>query len=43
MAPYPPRIEFSSLGEAAVPTGALAVGLRSPLEMSSSGEAPSRS
>src|SRR5437016_3583449 len=30
--PYPPRIEISSLGEAAVLTGALAVGLRSALE-----------
>jgi predicted NBD/HSP70 family sugar kinase/DNA-binding CsgD family transcriptional regulator len=30
--PYPPRIEVSSLGEAAVLTGALAVGLRSALE-----------
>ena len=30
--PYPPRIEISSLGEAAVLTGALAVGLRSALD-----------
>src|SRR6266540_55290 len=30
--PYPPRVEISSLGEAAVLTGALAVGLRSALE-----------
>jgi predicted NBD/HSP70 family sugar kinase len=30
--PYPPRVEVSSLGEAAVLTGALAVGLRSALE-----------
>jgi predicted NBD/HSP70 family sugar kinase len=29
---YPPRVEVSSLGEAAVLTGALAVGLRSALE-----------
>jgi predicted NBD/HSP70 family sugar kinase len=30
--PYPPRVEISSLGEAAVLSGALAVGLRSALE-----------
>ena len=30
--PYPPRVQVSSLGEAAVLTGALAVGLRSALE-----------
>ncbi len=30
--PYPPRVEVSSLGEAAILTGALAVGLRSALE-----------
>ena len=30
--PYPPRVENSSLGEAAVLTGALAVGLRSALD-----------
>ena len=30
--PYPPRIEISSLGEAAVLTGALAIGLRSALD-----------
>jgi predicted NBD/HSP70 family sugar kinase len=30
--PYPPRVETSSLGEAAVLTGALAVGLRSALD-----------
>jgi predicted NBD/HSP70 family sugar kinase/DNA-binding CsgD family transcriptional regulator len=30
--PYPPRIEISSLGEAAVLVGALAVGLRSALD-----------
>jgi predicted NBD/HSP70 family sugar kinase len=30
--PYPPRVEVSSLGEAAVLTGALAVGLRSAQE-----------
>jgi hypothetical protein len=30
--PYPPRVEISSLGEAAVLTGALAVGLRATLE-----------
>jgi predicted NBD/HSP70 family sugar kinase len=30
--PYPPRVEVSSLGEAAVLTGALAVGLRSALD-----------
>jgi predicted NBD/HSP70 family sugar kinase len=30
--PYPPRVEISSLGEAAVLTGALAVGLRTTLE-----------
>lgn len=30
--PYPPRVEVSNLGEAAVLTGALAVGLRSALE-----------
>jgi predicted NBD/HSP70 family sugar kinase len=30
--PYPPRVEVSSLGEAAVLTGALAVGRRSALE-----------
>jgi hypothetical protein len=29
---YPPRVEVSSLGEAAVLTGALAVGLRSALD-----------
>jgi predicted NBD/HSP70 family sugar kinase len=30
--PYPRRVEISSLGEAAVLTGALAVGLRSALD-----------
>ena len=30
--PYPPRVEVSSLGDAAVLTGALAVGLRSALD-----------
>jgi predicted NBD/HSP70 family sugar kinase len=30
--PYPPQIEISSLGEAAVLTGALAVGLRAALD-----------
>jgi predicted NBD/HSP70 family sugar kinase len=30
--PYPPRVEVSSLGEAAILTGALAVGLRAALE-----------
>ena len=30
--PYPPRVETSSLGEAAVLTGALAVGVRSARE-----------
>jgi predicted NBD/HSP70 family sugar kinase/DNA-binding CsgD family transcriptional regulator len=30
--PYPPRVEVSALGEAAVLTGALAVGLRSALD-----------
>jgi predicted NBD/HSP70 family sugar kinase len=30
--PYPPRVEVSSLGEAAVLTGALAIGLRSALD-----------
>ncbi len=30
--PYPPRVEVSSLGEAAVLTGALSVGLRSALD-----------
>jgi hypothetical protein len=30
--PYPPQVEVSSLGDAAVLTGALAVGLRSALE-----------
>jgi len=30
--PYPPRVEISSLGEAAVLTGALAVGFRSALD-----------
>ena len=30
--PYPPRVEISSLGEAAVLSGALAVGLRAALE-----------
>jgi len=30
--PYPPRIEVSSLGEAAVLTGALALGRRAALE-----------
>jgi len=30
--PYPPQVEVSSLGEAAVLTGALAVGLRSALD-----------
>jgi uncharacterized membrane protein len=29
--PYPPRVEVSSLGEAAVLMGALAIGLRSAL------------
>ena len=30
--PYPPRVEISTLGEAAVLSGALAVGLRSALD-----------
>jgi len=30
--PYPPRVEISSLGEAAVLSGALAVGLRAALD-----------
>ncbi len=30
--PYPPRVEVSSLGDAAVLTGALAIGLRSALD-----------
>ena len=30
--PYPPRVEVSSLGEAAVLTGALAVGRRAALD-----------
>jgi hypothetical protein len=30
--PYPPRIEISSLGDAAVLMGALAVGLRAALD-----------
>ena len=30
--PYPPRLEVSSLGEAAVLSGALAVGLRTALD-----------
>jgi predicted NBD/HSP70 family sugar kinase len=30
--PYPPRVEISSLGEAAVLMGALAIGLRSALD-----------
>ena len=30
--PYPPRVEVSSLGDAAVLTGALAVGLRAALD-----------
>jgi predicted NBD/HSP70 family sugar kinase len=30
--PYPPRVEISSLGEAAVLTGAIAVGRRSALD-----------
>jgi predicted NBD/HSP70 family sugar kinase len=30
--PYPPRVEISSLGDAAVLMGALAVGLRSALD-----------
>ena len=30
--PYPPRVEVSSLGEAAVLTGALAIGLRAALD-----------
>ena len=33
--PYPPRVEVSSLGEAAVLTGALAVGCRRPATTSS--------
>jgi predicted NBD/HSP70 family sugar kinase len=32
--PYPPRVEVSSLGDAAVLTGALAVGLRAALDNS---------
>jgi predicted NBD/HSP70 family sugar kinase len=32
--PFPPRVEVSSLGDAAVLTGALAVGLTSALENS---------
>ena len=30
--PYPPQVDVSSLGEAAVLTGALAVGLRAALD-----------
>jgi hypothetical protein len=30
--PYPPRVEISSLGEAAVLMGALAIGLQSALD-----------
>jgi hypothetical protein len=30
--PFPPRVEVSSLGDAAVLTGALAVGLRAALD-----------
>ena len=30
--PFPPRVEVSSLGEAAVLTGALAIGLRSAVD-----------
>ena len=30
--PYPPRVEVSSLGDAAVLTGALALGLRGALD-----------
>jgi hypothetical protein len=30
--PYPPRVEISSLGEAAVLMGTLAIGLRSALD-----------
>jgi hypothetical protein len=30
--PYPPRVEVSSLGDAAVLTGALAIGLRAALD-----------
>jgi hypothetical protein len=30
--PYPPRVEVSSLGEAAVLTGALSVGVRRALD-----------
>ena len=30
--PYPPRVEVSTLGEAAVLTGALALGLRNALD-----------
>jgi hypothetical protein len=30
--PYPPRVEVSSLGEAAVLTGALSVGVRGALD-----------
>jgi len=30
--PYPPRVEISSLGEAAVLSGALSVGLRNALD-----------
>ena len=30
--PYPPRLEISSLGEAAVLYGALAIGLRTALD-----------
>jgi predicted NBD/HSP70 family sugar kinase len=32
MCPYPPRVEVSSLGDAAVLTGALAIGLRAALD-----------
>jgi predicted NBD/HSP70 family sugar kinase len=32
MCPYPPRVEVSSLGDAAVLTGALAIGLRTALD-----------
>jgi predicted NBD/HSP70 family sugar kinase len=38
--PYPPRVEVSSLGDAAVLTGALAVGLRSALDNVFANRAP---
>ena len=40
--PYPPRVEVSSLGEAAVLTGALAVGVRSALDHVFTRRSPAR-